>query len=322
MQAVLDFLLEYFYWILGVLVVLLITVIGFLADTKKKKKLRDKNSNVEANNSNGELNNMNMGGMNMNNDLNNMNMGMDNNMMSNGMNVMPNMGVNNLNGMNSVAPDTNIGVNNMNAMPDVNMNMPSQPEVSAVPNVNEVSVAPVDNVQNNNSFFTPASEQTPTFEPREVTIPTPVEPTPIINNGAPSINGWNVQGNANVSPVEVVPAAPEVQPNVPSFGPTDNGANPVSDFGGVNPTVNPVVPETPVMPQMPTNMNVMPETTPQVEPVVNPQVGNPVPSFGPSMDQGQTTQVPPVNESVTPNFVTGVPVQSNVMNNNMNNLNG
>ena len=42
MEAVLNFLLEYFYWILGVLVVLLITVIGFLADTKRKKKLRQK----------------------------------------------------------------------------------------------------------------------------------------------------------------------------------------------------------------------------------------------------------------------------------------
>ena len=45
MQAVLDFLLEYFYWILGVLVVLLITVIGFLADTKRKQQLRAKNNN-------------------------------------------------------------------------------------------------------------------------------------------------------------------------------------------------------------------------------------------------------------------------------------
>ena len=42
MQAVLDFLLEYYVWVLAVLVILLITVIGFLADTKRKKKMRQK----------------------------------------------------------------------------------------------------------------------------------------------------------------------------------------------------------------------------------------------------------------------------------------
>ena len=42
MQVVVDFLLEYYVWILVVLVILLITVIGFLADTKKKKKMREK----------------------------------------------------------------------------------------------------------------------------------------------------------------------------------------------------------------------------------------------------------------------------------------
>ena len=41
MQAVLDFLLQYYVWVLAVLLILLITVIGFLADTKKKKRMRE-----------------------------------------------------------------------------------------------------------------------------------------------------------------------------------------------------------------------------------------------------------------------------------------
>ena len=48
-----DFLLKYYVWILGVLVVLIITVIGFLADarSKKKKALKVENNagNVENN---------------------------------------------------------------------------------------------------------------------------------------------------------------------------------------------------------------------------------------------------------------------------------
>ena len=49
MDAVKDFLLEYYVWVLAVLVILLITVIGFLADTKKKKKVREKASKAQNN---------------------------------------------------------------------------------------------------------------------------------------------------------------------------------------------------------------------------------------------------------------------------------
>ena len=34
-DAVVDFLLEYYVWVLAILIILLITVIGFLADAKK-----------------------------------------------------------------------------------------------------------------------------------------------------------------------------------------------------------------------------------------------------------------------------------------------
>ena len=40
MEIVVDFLLEYWVWFVVVIVILLITVVGFLVDTKNKKKLR------------------------------------------------------------------------------------------------------------------------------------------------------------------------------------------------------------------------------------------------------------------------------------------
>lgn len=333
MQAVLDFLMEYFYWILGVLVILLITVIGFLADTKRKKKLRDRNSGENTNNSSQDFN-VNMGGMNMNNDLNNVNMGMDNNMM-NGMNTMPNMGMNDL---NNITPDMNMGVNNLNTVPNTNLNMmnnepinmPNQMEKNTMSSVNEIPTTPVESAPSNDSFFTPASEQTPTFAPRDVTIPTPVEPAPIVNNNVNPVNSWDMQGTANVSPVEVTPtvATTEVQASDPNIGPSmgqeqvsplnNINVNPTSSFGTASAPVAPIVPETPVMPVETTvNMNVMPETTPHVEPVVNPEMNSQVPNVGLNINQGQVEQVPPV----TPNFVTGVKPNNNMPNENTN-LNG
>ena len=41
MEAVVDFLLEYYVWVLVVLVILLITIIGFLVDSKQKRKKKE-----------------------------------------------------------------------------------------------------------------------------------------------------------------------------------------------------------------------------------------------------------------------------------------
>ena len=53
-----DFLLKYYVWILGVLVVLIITVIGFLADARSKKKKALKVENNASNNAGNVENNM------------------------------------------------------------------------------------------------------------------------------------------------------------------------------------------------------------------------------------------------------------------------
>lgn len=188
MDAVVDFLLEYYVWILVVLVILLITVIGFLADTKRKKKKRESTDNVQTNVNqnvggfdpnmndnmfNQNLNNMNNFNVDMNNGMNMMNT-FDNNF--NNMNNMLNQDLNNINNQNVNGFVPNMGeVNNFNS---INNSVPSQ-------NFNNQNLM-VDNVMNggNDVYFQSTSEQTPTFAPREVVIPKPVEGVSIMNMGS------------------------------------------------------------------------------------------------------------------------------------------
>lgn len=189
MQTVVDFLLEYYVWVLIVLVILLITVVGFLADTKKKKKLREKKERETASDNSMPANDLNMmnQGMDMNyNAMNqNMNMGyndMNNNMMNPNTDNMMN---NNMMMNNQINSMPNNMVQNMNGGMDHNVNMMNNMSngVETAPSAMESIPEVNSNLSSNDSFFIPASEQTPKFEPREVSIPKPVEPTPILNNG-------------------------------------------------------------------------------------------------------------------------------------------
>lgn len=234
MQAVIDFLLEYYIWILAVLLILLITIIGFLADTKKKKKAREKAMNNDSQNDNmmnnnpmnGNFMNQNMGlDMNQNNQFDqsmNQNMGMYNsginNMMDNNYNqinnMMPNDNFNNF-GTNNMTPDYNnyTNANNMNANIlnnnleannfNAGNNMINEP-------VNNFGMGEVNNSFNNipnnsnDQFFNSISEQKPIIEPVNVSIPTPVEqvPNPAINNVNPSMMPNNMADSGiNVGPV-------------------------------------------------------------------------------------------------------------------------
>lgn len=46
MDNLVNFLLEYYVWILGVLIIIIITIIGFLVDTKQKRKKKEKENVV------------------------------------------------------------------------------------------------------------------------------------------------------------------------------------------------------------------------------------------------------------------------------------
>lgn len=265
MQMVVDFLLEYYVWVLIVLVILLITVVGFLADTKKKKKLREKgetsNNGMPANdqsianqgidtNYNTMGQNMNMGyndinnGMMMNQNYNNMMNPNTDNMINNNMQNNNMIGNQDMNMSNSMTQNMNQNINMMPNMNESMNNMTSNVNPSIEPNI---SVAPTNNSFENtyntyssvvpnqtigtpsnvtpsigehhqetstgssDSFFIPASDQTPKFEPREVVIPKPVEPSPIFNN---TNNGMGSVVTPVTEPREVPSMpTPSVMPN-------------------------------------------------------------------------------------------------------------
>ena len=256
METVVEFLLEYYIWILAVLVILLITVIGFLVDTNKKKKLRNKVEENESNNNVGE--NM----VNQYPDFNNENLNMDinqNNMMSNNFNMEGNLNNNMMN-------------NNLNMESNLNTNMINQPSniyndqnINQIQNMNAQMNNFNNSIQsqgNNDTFFVPASEQTPTFAPREVSIPTPapVEPTPIMNNNVETVNGWD---NVPSQPATMVMpnVTPAVEPMLNVNNNVENSNQGIMQTPIVEPAISPVVEPVPTV-----EPTVMPNVTPVVEP--------------------------------------------------------
>ncbi len=278
MQAVVDFLLEYYIWVLAVLVILLITVIGFLADTKKKKKLREKTMQEDINNNmNTGVNNFNDINQGMNVGFNNQNDYFDSNMSQNNNNLFePNLN----GGLNNNMLSQNMGISEMQVNNDVGVFN------SVIP---EPSTAPVDNGANqmasgfnNDSFFVPASEQKPVIEPRQVVMPTPVvEPTPVVNPipvvAPTSVQEPTVTMQSFVSDLGVNVTAP-IQPSV-----ADSNISTTSPVGVTmnnGPVVNPipVVPGTAPSPSVSVpepSINVVPE------PIPNVAVG-PVPEVSPN----------------------------------------
>lgn len=323
MKIVVDFLLEYYVWVLVVLVILLITVIGFLADSKKKKRMREKadneNVNTEMNNINNQYpdfnnvggNDLQMNnGFNMSADFNNNMLNQDNVLSNNGMNNIPNQNINNFN------QNMEQNMNNFNQNMEQNMNNLNQNMNVGVNNFNS-------NVNNGNSdaFFIPASEQTPKFEPREVVIPKPVEPTPIMNNSTEVVNGWGnnitphveptVVPTVNPTPVEVPTSVtptminPEVSiGTAPNQGPIPV---PVESQNFINNIPNVAV-EQPTL-----NLNQAPNTMPTTEvPTIN-QVD---PMANMNVNQIPTTR--PIEP--TPVIMSTPNVESGNQFNNMNNV--
>lgn len=101
-------------------------------------------------------------------------------------------------------------------MPNTTIEGPAVNNSVNIPEVNNIN----SNLNNNDSFFVPASEQTPKIEPREVVIPKPVEPTPIMNN-VNAVNSWdlnnnnlnnNIPNNTVNSYVAQTPVTPRVEP--------------------------------------------------------------------------------------------------------------
>ena len=215
------------------------------------------NNNGIDNNNYPDFNNINQGNnqnLNMNTGFNNFNNnygGADFNIAPDTTNNMLNQNLNNgmqdsfnqsANLNQGINPNLNQNVNlNSNINPEFNANnIVQEPVLNQAPTYNEpvmpnttiegpavnnsVNIPEVNNINsnlnNNDSFFVPASEQTPKIEPREVVIPKPVEPTPIMNN-VNAVNSWNLNNNNlnnnipnnNVnSYVAQTPVTPSVEP--------------------------------------------------------------------------------------------------------------
>lgn len=215
------------------------------------------NNNGIDNNNYPDFNNINQGNnqnLNMNTGFNNFNNnygGTDFNIAPDTTNNMLNQNLNNgmqdsfnqsANLNQGINPNLNQNVNlNSNINPEFNANnIVQEPVLNQAPTYNEpvmpnttiegpavnnsVNIPEVNNINsnlnNNDSFFVPASEQTPKIEPREVVIPKPVEPTPIMNN-VNAVNSWdlnnnnlnnNIPNNNVNSYVAQTPVTPSVEP--------------------------------------------------------------------------------------------------------------
>lgn len=296
MDTIIDFLLEYYVWILVVLIILVITIIGFLVDTNRKKKLRKK---VESEGNSNNMNNINnMGMINDPNMFNNPNMNLNMNMnqgMDNGLNssfAPPTDFNNNMMGNNMMSQNLNANLNQMaaksgNEMLQNNMN-------NGLDNTN--------NNNNNDTFFTSVSDQTPHFEPREVNIPTPVVPTPIIGSEQNMAFGINNPIAEPPKPVVEPTPVPNVVPPINISPAVQVGAEGnMMGIGGVEP----VVPPFNVTPTMAPSLNEVPNanytgvvpgtandsvnlnTQAQVVPQITPETSN-YPGVNPEINNGYT----------------------------------
>ena len=334
MEAIIDFLLEYYWVVLGVLIILLITVVGFLADIKRKKKLREKtekesissSANNNFNNNYQDFNNMNQ---NMNMGVNDFNNNFNNNFNTpNGseFNISPNL--NN----NMVNPNVNQNfqqpVNNFDQNMDYNMNQNvNQVLEPRLNNFNHNQGVNVNDLNNSNSmenningsndnFFIPASDQKPQIEPREVVVPKPVEPAHIINN--------NNQGPLGVgNSTQVINSAEGLfAVNTPSPSPIPVVETPavtsvVQPSEGIQNNIGPV----------PTNVNnfnipVSPAVTPAQQPSYNEPYQNNISNQNMGVQSMSVDNINQVSPGVGPAVQPSMPSMQNlnqpVMPNNQN----
>ncbi len=287
MNAVIDFLIEYYTWFLVVIAILLITVVGFLVDTKRKKKLR---KNAMANESTSESTDINMMG-NLN-DINSINNGMD---------------MNNINGINAPIGDTTNNMFNQN----MNNNLNNQNNIlgNVPPVMNEMNSG-----VNNSNFFNTTPEQQQVFTPK------PVEATPIMNTNVN--NQMNNGINNVVTPTPVVePTAavqnpiPEVNVQVPNEQniPNQNMGQPMYNQGNI-PNMN--INNGPVLNEVPNSLNTIPSTpimTQEHDIPINtanniPSVNTPI-NQTPVMEEPVTSPVSPVIGNQVNPSVNNIPAQ-------------
>lgn len=284
-MSVEEFIVKHYVWILVVLAILIVTIIGFIADKKSKKKKE---------------------GMNMNEQ------NINNQMMSNP-DVMPNMNM----ATTPVQPqDVNQNMNvAMPNIPDINTNM-------QMPNVEVPTMSNQSSMVSEEFNYTPLSEQTPNIPPRFEGMPTnsnlgvntQTNPAPTVE--VPNMNmAFNSFGPMPTTD-NIVPQQPQNMNMAPPVQPTMqvDSVQPIYEQPTlVQPqpiNVQPINPEpiplTQPMPNQNINMNI-----PNMNMAMPNMNVNPMP---------QSMQTPMNNATDVNNmFVTGNPNNVPTMDNNNNN---
>lgn len=230
-----DFLIENYIWILVIILITIITIIGFLADKKKNGKKSDAISTTNSNTNEGQpINNVTPIQYNAQDQF-----------MSNQMNNNNNLELNSGNFNNQILQQNqsndmsnNLNINNENNM-GMNNGGPLE-TISTMPlGVNNTinNSSPIENIVPNpsqESMYQPLSEQKPVIQPRPI----------------PNFN--NIQNNNQemINPIEN--ALNSSNPNyIPQMGPNFNQQNHMQN----EPSINPMQGFNNVQPPIPGSMN-------------------------------------------------------------------
>ena len=301
-----DFLLDNYIYILIVIGLIIITIIGFLADKKGKNKsgngelLPNNNINSNSNIANQQMQQQSqpMNYQPMGNDMSNQ---ANNNMLqnnvspiNNSINQVSNFGVNpvvtnsfDVNNNQVTAPNFNqsqISDNNLNVLPSsmqgtivsVNTNMPTGINEPIVNSVIPQSVEPINNVPVE-PMYQPLSEQKPVLAPVDPNVNIQNFNQNTLNNSVNPVNE-SVVPNVIYTATNAIPNSMDVPSSIPSYNMGGNVNN--SMMAAPIPTpVNPVSPVTPIppVPTPPTNPTPVTNipstgTVPSPAPISNGQV--------------------------------------------------
>lgn len=275
-----DFLIDNYIWIIVIILITIITIIGFLADKKKGGK---KNKDVPVSNTNvnsGQPVN-NMGPIQYQPPVDQMQNQVNNNMGMNFNNNLNNTVADPMNQMNNMQSNQNLSnVNNMNSM------QPEQQIVSTVPTgINQMNnPQPVENV-------TPIAPQEPMYQP--LSEQPVIQPQPVPNFSNMQNNQSMPQGTDNgLNPnmLNALPTSQVMQPEPEVVMPTQGIQQPIQNQNMV---------QTP-------NYNI---PTPMQQPVDNNNFGN-MPNF----NQNNTTIPQPVSQVPTPQPVNPQPIMQDSFN--------
>jgi len=286
---IIEFLMDNYIWILAIIIITIITVIGFLADKKNKDKVKSTNETTpNPTNQNVESNQQIMP-----NDT----QFVTNQMAQNTNQPLQPIGINNQNpisknpiGTNSINPGYN------SQAPQVNMQPTPIGNINNQPPVENIVLSSQPEIKN-----PPLSEQKTVITPNQIES-TPVVQPQIIKPQMPSLNP-NINNNINNSiqpvPPVMVPSQPNIVSNNAQVQPQNyNIPTTTIPTTNINPTIPNLNQNSPIIPQPIVTTTIPQPTIPTTTYNQNPpmQPNTMMQNNQPSMpNQNQATPSTPVN---------------------------